>query len=85
MTLGEILAVTDGYNSRVKDELKLRAYMDYKLAVMIGGAFGGKIPPLYSMYPGLFEDEAKRAALSAFKAHMIEYTDFNNRKRGEEN
>lgn len=85
MTLAEIFAVTEGYNARVKNEMKTRASMDYVLARMIGGAFGGQLPPLYDMYPALFEEEAKTAALSAFKAHMIEYADYNNRKRGEGN
>ena len=83
MSFAEIAAVIDGYNKRVTQELKTRAYMDYHLAYMIGGAFGGKIPDLYSIYPGLFEEEAKAAMLAKFKAHMIEYAEYNNRKRGE--
>ncbi len=75
MTYAEIKLVIDGYNERKTDDIKMRAYMDYNLAILINRAFVGKMPDLYEVYPALFENEAKETMLRKFKAYMIDYAE----------
>lgn len=77
----EICAITQRHyeNDLMSFKRQLSAY--HGLAYMIGNAFNGKLPSLYDVYPKLFEEESKQAALMRFKTAMLEYADANNRKR----
>lgn len=81
LTYGEILLYIDTYNQKQITEMKHQALMDYKLAELIGCAFGGKFPTLYETYPSLFEEEAKQEKIEIQKQRLMEFA-LNHNKGG---
>lgn len=86
LTIGEIAETIKAYLERRRENMRERATMDYRLAETIAYALTGHMKSFYDTYSDLFEEEAKQAAAAQFKAHMLEYMNYNNskRKRGEE-
>lgn len=61
MTLGEIRRKIDSVRRVKQQELKIKAQFDYILSDTIGRSisrmYDGKMPPIYEVYPSLFNEE----------------------------
>lgn len=81
MTIGEVNRYLQGCIFREERQMKLRANMDYRLAVslvsILGASFNSKpTPSIYDLYPDLFEED--RTAKSV--ANFINFANSFNRK-----
>lgn len=61
MTLGEVRRKIDSVHRVKQQELKIKAQFDYILSDTIGRSisriYDGKMPPIYEVYPSLFNEE----------------------------
>lgn len=96
MTYSEVNATIDSFNRRKQEKEKERASFDYILANLIGISVARvysekqEFPTIGTIYPGLFEDEERRAEereAERIKAMLLKYAENHNRqfnrKRGE--
>lgn len=94
MTLAEVIRAVESRKRVLKAEAQEKACFDYTLADLIGRSISrihsaaNKMPPLYTMYPTLFDAEIlqeqqqkKKDELSAMRFKQFA-TAFNNKNKG---